>query len=64
MISTVAVNHCLFKESIDIFFLYLRLLEKKVSSVVKYIAVGKEGLAFDYRAGQIGPKVANGSPSL
>ena len=40
------------------------MTEKKCSSVVKHVAIGTGGLKFDYRAGQIERRVANGSTPL
>ena len=37
---------------------------RPVSSVVKLVAIGAEGLGFDSGADQIGHSVANGSPPL
>ena len=38
--------------------------EQPVCSVYKHIAIDVGGLGFDYRVGQIGHSVANGSPPL
>ena len=42
----------------------LLFVNRPVSSVVNYIAIGAGGLGFDSRADQIGRSIANGSPPL
>ena len=52
------------KVRLKYFKLLFIIFDRPVSLVVKGTAVGAGGLGFNFRAGQIGHSVANGSPPL